>query len=93
MTSVSLSRSLETLLMIVAHARKRVFNLMAPCHLERWGTEPSVRPGRVTEREQQGPSPLSPCLRAHPLNTTDTLPQSSPSANEISTANKSHLVV
>lgn len=59
---------------------------------KRWGTEPSVKPERVTQRELQGSS-LSPCPRAHPLTTTDTLPQSSPSANEISAANNSHLVV
>lgn len=79
--------------MIGAHARKRVSTSWLLATWKRWGTEPSVRPGRVTERDRQSSSPLSPCPRAHPLTTTDTLPQSSPSANEISAANNSHLVV
>lgn len=43
---------------------------------KRRATEPSVRPEQASVRALRGFSPLSPCPRAHPLTTTDTLPQS-----------------
>lgn len=39
-------------------------------------TEPSVRPEHAAVRAPRGFSPRSPCPKAHPLTTTDTLPQS-----------------
>ena len=80
--------------MIVAHARMRILSFMAPGPLGKdGGPSPSVRPERLRERELQGSLPLSPCLRAHRLTTSDTLPQSSASANKLSAANNDHLVV
>ena len=44
-TSVSLSRSLEKLLMIVAHARERALNFMAPCPLGKAVAQQSPQSG------------------------------------------------